>query len=311
MHKLNKMTKNLCFNNRVVVVTGGGSGLGREYALEFARRGAKLVINDLGGSVTGEGNSTRSADAMVKELQGLGAEAVANYDSVEFGDKVIKTAIEAFGRVDIVINNAGILRDTTMLKMTSEEWDLMINVHLKGSFSVSRAAWKYMKENNYGRIINTSSGSGIYGYSGQANYSAAKLGIHGLTQTLAKEGEQYNIKVNSIAPVAASRLTQDSFSPEMLELLIPEKIVPLVIYLCHESSNETGGLFEVAGGWVTKLRLERGQGVFFGEKYSAEDVRKEWKKVTRFDENNDYPSCFADTTKKIMNFHINQLKPKI
>jgi (3R)-3-hydroxyacyl-CoA dehydrogenase / 3a,7a,12a-trihydroxy-5b-cholest-24-enoyl-CoA hydratase / enoyl-CoA hydratase 2 len=303
------MTAKLRFDGRVVVITGGGSGLGRAYALEFGKRGAKLVINDLGGSVRGEGNSKSSADSMVEELKSLGVEAVANYDSVENGENIIKTAIDTFGRVDVLINNAGILKELTMLKMTAEDWDLAIKVHLKGSFSVSRAAWKYMREHKFGRIINTSSGSGIYGNFGQANYSAAKMGLHGLTQTLAKEGEKYDIRVNSIAPVAASRLTQDTFNPETLKLFIPEKIVPLVVYLSHESSQETGGLFEVAGGWVTKLRWQRGQGVFFAKKYAAEDIKKEWKRIVSFEGNNDYPSGLTDTLQKVM-IHFEN-KPKI
>lgn len=305
------MGKNLRFDNRVVVITGGGSGLGRAYALEFASRGAKLVINDLGGSVTGEGNSPNSADAMVHELKNLGVQAIASYDSVEFGEKIIKTAIDAFGRIDVLINNAGIFKDVSMIKMTEEDWDLMIKVHLKGSFSVARAAWKHMKRQNYGRIINTSSGAGLYGNYGQANYSAAKLGLHGLTQTLAKEGERYNIRVNSIAPISVSRLTQDTFSPDLLELLVPEKIVPLVVYLCHEASEENGGLFEVAGGWVTKIRWQRAEGMFFNAKYSAEDVRKYWKKVSSFTGRNDYPRALTDTLQKVMNFIEKQEKPKI
>ena len=248
------MTENLNFNNRVVVITGAGSALGREYALEFAKRGAKLVINDFGSSITGEGSSTRYADDIVKELKELGIQAVASYDSVEYGDKIIRTAIESFGRVDIIINNAGIYNEGTFARMKSEEWDLMMKVHIKGSFSVCRAAWKHMKDNNYGRIINTSSGSGIYGNFGQGSYAASKFGLHGLTQALAKEGEKYNIKVNTIAPVASSRINKDSFTTEMLELLSPDKIAPLVVYLCHESSQETGCLFEAAGVWVTKLR---------------------------------------------------------
>ena len=306
------MGKKLRFDNRVVVITGGGSGLGRAYALEFAARGARLVINDLGGSVTGEGNSTSSADCMVEELKQLGAQAVASYDSVEHGDRIIKKAIDSFGRVDVVINNAGIFKDVSMVKMTEEDWDLMLKVHLKGSFSVSRAAWKYMRDQKFGRIINTSSGAGIYGNSYQAHYSAAKLGLHGLTQTLAKEGERYNIRVNTIAPIAASRLTQDTFSPEMLDVLVPEKIVPLVVYLCHESSMENGGLFEVAGGWVTKLRWQRGRGMFFGGKFNAEDVKKEWKKVTEFEGNSDYPEALTDTLKMVMNLiESKRDRPKI
>ncbi|OMJ77856.1 hypothetical protein SteCoe_22455 [Stentor coeruleus] len=305
------MSENLRFDGRVVVITGAGSGLGRAYALEFAKRGAKIVVNDLGGSVKGEGKSTRAADEVAEMVRNAGSVAAVNYDSVENGDKIIKTAIDAFGRVDIVINNAGILRDVSMLKMTSSDWDTIINVHLKGTFSVTKAAWKYFKKQGYGRIVNTSSGSGIYGNFGQANYGAAKMGIHGLTQVLAKEGEKYNIRANSICPVAASRMTQDLFTPELLELLVPEKIVPFVVCLCHESCTENGGLFEVAGGWFTRLRWQRGQGAFLKGKFTAEDVKKEWAKVNCFNRQNDYPTGTQDTIGKIITFSSENAKPKL
>ncbi|OMJ80116.1 hypothetical protein SteCoe_19714 [Stentor coeruleus] len=305
------MSENLRFDGRVVVITGAGSGLGRAYALEFAKRGAKIVVNDLGGSVKGEGKSTRAADEVAEMVRNAGSVAAVNYDSVENGDKIIKTAIDAFGRVDIIINNAGILRDVSMLKMTSSDWDTIINVHLKGTFSVTKAAWKYFKDQGYGRIVNTSSGSGIYGNFGQANYGAAKMGIHGFTQVLAKEGEKYNIKANSICPVAASRMTQDLFTPELMELLVPEKIVPFVVCLCHESCKENGGLFEVAGGWFTRLRWQRAQGAFLKGKFTAEDVKKEWTKVNCFNGLNDYPTGTQDTIGKIISFSSENAKPKL
>lgn len=304
------MTQKLRFDGRVVVITGGGSGLGREYALEFAKRGAKILLNDLGVSVTGVGNSNRSADLTVKELKLLGAEAIANYDSVSEGDKIIKAAISAFGKVDVVINNAGILKEVPFDKITTEEWDNILNVHLKGSFSVCRAAWKYMKAQNYGRIINTTSGTGLYGNVAQSNYTTAKLGIHGLTQTLAIEGAKNNILVNSIAPMAASRLTQGTFSPELVELLIPEKITPLVAFLAHEACTTTGGLYEVAGGWITKLRWQRANGIFLPEPFSAENLKKRWKKVSTFDKTSDYPSSLTDTLQKALS-QKDPNKPKI
>ena len=200
----------LRFDNRVVLVTGAGNGLGREYALFFASRGAKVVVNDLGGSHTGTGASSRAADLVVEEIKAKGGQAVANYDSVEFGEKIIDTAVKTFGRIDVVINNAGILRDISFQKMSELDWDLIMKVHMKGAFSVTIAAWNIMREQGYGRIINTCSSSGLYGSFGQANYSAAKLGLHGLTLTLAKEGEKRNILINSIAPYAASRMTATS-----------------------------------------------------------------------------------------------------
>jgi NAD(P)-dependent dehydrogenase (short-subunit alcohol dehydrogenase family) len=304
------MTDKLRFDNKVVVITGSGSGLGRSYAFEFAKRGAKLVINDLGGSVSGVGNSKNSADATVEDLRALGAEAVANYDSVEFGDRVIKTAIDCFGRVDVVINNAGIFKEVPFFKMTHQDWDQMLKVHLKGSFSVSKAAWSHMRKQKFGRIINTASSAGLYGQNNQANYAAAKLGVHGLTQTLAKEGVNYNICVNSIVPMAASRLTQDTFMPDLLELVTPERISPVVLYLAHESCTETGALYEVTGGWVTRLRWERAKGVFFPAHFTAEDLKKEWKKVGNFEHGADYPSDLTHTLQKAMGM-ITQIKPKI
>ena len=171
----------LRFDDKVAIVTGAGAGLGREYALLLASRGAKVVVNDLGGSFKGEGANAKAADKVVEEIKSKGGIAVANYDSVEFGEKIVKTAVDAFGTVDIVINNAGILRDISFQKMSELDWDLIMKVHLKGSFSVSRAAWNIMREKNYGRIINTSSSAGLYGSFGQVNYSTAKMGLHGFS----------------------------------------------------------------------------------------------------------------------------------
>ena len=205
------MSPKLRFDGKVVIVTGAGGGLGREYALEFASRGASVVVNDLGGNHTGLGYSTKAADVVVEEIKAKGGKAVANYDSVEFGEKIVKTAVDAFGKVDVLINNAGILRDVSFLKMKDEDWDLIMKVHMKGAYSCTKAVWNIMREQGYGRIINTSSGSGLYGSFGQSNYSAAKLGLHGLTMSLAKEGEKRNVRVNSIAPVAASRSKKNKF----------------------------------------------------------------------------------------------------
>jgi len=304
------MSEMLRFDGRVVVITGAGSGLGKAYALEFGKRGAKVVVNDLGGSRSGEGQSSKAADLVVEEITKAGGIAVANYDSVEFGDKVIETAITNFGRIDIVVNNAGILRDSSFLKMKEADWDLIMKIHLKGAFSVTKAAWPYMKKQKFGRIINTSSGSGLYGNFGQANYSSAKLGLHGMSQTLAKEGHKYNIRVNSIAPVAASRMTQDMFAPEILETLTPDKIVPLVVYLTHESCNENGAVFELAGGWVTRVRWQRARGVFFPETLTAEVLRDNWNQVNSFEEGADYPTSLTDSLQKVMKL-IEEKKPKL
>jgi NAD(P)-dependent dehydrogenase (short-subunit alcohol dehydrogenase family) len=220
---------------------------------------------------------------VVDEIKKNGGQAVANTDSVEFGDKIVKTAIDTFGRVDVIINNAGILRDISFQKMTELDWDLIQKVHLKGTFSVSRAAWNYMREQNYGRIINTSSDSGVFGSFGQANYAAAKLGIHGFTQTLAKEGEKRNIFTNSIVPIAASRMTATVMPQEVLERLDPKHVVPLVAYLAHESCKENGSLLQVAAGFIAKLRWERTKGAFLDIPFTPEDVAAHWKDVVTFD----------------------------
>lgn len=180
----------LRFDGKVAIVTGAGGGLGKVYALMFAARGAKVVVNDLGGSFKGEGASSKAADLVVDEIKKAGGEATANYDSVEFGEKIVQTALDAYGTVDIIVNNAGILRDVGFHKMSQQDWDLIYTVHLKGTYALCKAAWNVMREKKYGRIVNVASAAGIYGNFGQANYSAAKLGILGLSQTLAREGKK-------------------------------------------------------------------------------------------------------------------------
>ena len=279
------------FDERVVIVTGAGNGLGKSHALEFARRGAKVVVNDLGGSAFGDGASKNAADQVVDEIVAAGGEAVANYDSVTDGDKIVQTALDNFGRIDVVINNAGILRDKSFIKMTEDDWDLVYQVHVKGAFKVSHAAWPHMRESEYGRLIFTASAAGIYGNFGQANYSMAKLGLHGLSQTLALEGKKSNILVNTIAPIAGSRLTETILPPALVEQLKPEFVTPLVVKLCDENSQETGGLYEVGAGWMGKLHWERSKGVGFnlGNGISAEDVAEQWPGITNF-ENADHPA---------------------
>ena len=218
----------LRFDGRVAIVTGAGGGLGRSHALLLASRGAKVVVNDLGGSFTGEGKSGGAADKVVAEIKAAGGEAVANYDSVEDGDKIVKTAIDAFGRIDIVVNNAGILRDVSFAKMTQQDWDLVYKVHVLGAFRCTHAAWPHMRDAGYGRIIITASAAGIYGNFGQANYAMAKLGLHGFAQTLALEGKKRNIIVNTIAPIAGSRMTETVLPKELLDALKPEYVSALV-----------------------------------------------------------------------------------
>jgi 3-hydroxyacyl-CoA dehydrogenase/3a,7a,12a-trihydroxy-5b-cholest-24-enoyl-CoA hydratase len=273
----------LRFDDRVVIVTGAGNGLGRSHALEFARRGAKVVVNDLGGGIAGEGASKSVAQTVVDEIKTAGGEAVANTDSVEHGDKIVRTAMDTYGRIDVVVNNAGILRDASFAKMTDEAWDIIYRVHLYGSYKVSRAAWPHMRAANFGRIVMTTSVAGVYGNFGQANYAAAKLGIFGLAQTLAIEGAAKNILCNTVAPTAGSRLTATVLPEEVLKVLKPEYVTPAVVLLSHESSTENGKLFEVGGGWVSQTRWEQTQGVFFREDFDADALKAKWADVTNFD----------------------------
>lgn len=279
------------FDDRVIIITGAGNGLGKSHALEFARRGARVVVNDLGGTATGEGANHRAADQVVDEIIAAGGEAVANYDSVTDGEKIVQTAMDNFGRIDIVINNAGILRDKSFSKMTEDDWDLVYQVHVKGAFKVSHAAWDHMREQSYGRLIFTASAAGIYGNFGQANYSMAKLGLHGLSQTLALEGRKSNILVNTIAPIAGSRMTETILPPVLLEQLKPAFVTPLVVKLCSEQNRDSGQLFEVGAGWIGKLRWERSKGIGFniGVDFSAEDVEAQWETISDFS-NADHPA---------------------
>ena len=306
------MAKQLRFDNRVVVITGAGIGLGRSYALEFAKRGAKVVVNDLGCSLTGNGESKIPADKVVEEIKAFGGIAVANYDSAEFGDKIIKTAIDNFGKVDVVINNAGIVKDSSMVKITEQDWDLIMRYHLNTTFSVTRAAWPYMRNQKYGRIINTTSGAGLYGNYGQPSYSSAKLAIYGFTNTISKEGEKYNIQVNTIAPIAASRMTSGIFNEEILGILSTDKIAPIVVYLAHESCQENGSLIEATGGWLGLLRWERGKGAFYPKPFTAEDVESKLADINSF-ETTDYPKLGVDTLKKVLTLkeESDRLKPKL
>ncbi|XP_005096557.1 peroxisomal multifunctional enzyme type 2 isoform X2 [Aplysia californica] len=279
------MAQPLRFDGKVVLITGAGNGLGRSYALAFAERGASVVVNDLGGDHSGSGSGTKAADKVVFEIKSKGGKAVANYDSVEEGDKVVQTALDAFGRIDVVINNAGILRDRSFARISNEDWDIIHRVHLRGSFMVTRAAWPHMKKQGYGRIIMVSSSAGIYGNFGQANYSAAKLGLSALSKTLSLEGIKYNIRSNCIAPIAGSRLTETVMPPDLVAALKPEYVAPVVVYLCHDSCEETGGLFEIGAGWVGKLRWQRTEGVLLREKnkaVTAEAVRDNWDRITDF-----------------------------
>jgi NAD(P)-dependent dehydrogenase (short-subunit alcohol dehydrogenase family) len=270
------------FDGRVAIVTGAGGGLGRSHALLLAGRGAKVVVNDLGGSRDGSGGGSAMADSVVAEIVDAGGEAVANYDGVhswEGGEAIVRSAIDAFGRVDVIVNNAGILRDTSFAKLEEPQLDLVIKVHLYGAFHVARAAWPHLREQGYGRIINTTSGSGLYGNFGQSNYSAGKMGQVGLTRTLAIEGAKYGITCNVIAPVAKSRMTEDIMPPALLERLEPEYVSPLVAYLASEACTQTGRIYSVGGGYMARVAILEGEGATFEGVPSPDEVADAWDRI--------------------------------
>ena len=264
----------LGFDGKVAIVTGAGGGLGREHALLLASRGAQVVINDLGGSVGGEGGDPGPAHTTAKEIESLGGSAVADTNSVATqagGEAIVQTALDSFGRVDIVINNAGILRDKAFHNMTPDLLDPILDVHLRGAFFVTRPAWVRMREQNYGRIVNTSSNSGILGNFGQSNYGAAKMGLVGLTRVLAAEGARHNIKVNAIAPVARTRMTEELLGA-MAERLDPALVSPIVAWLVHEECPVTGEIYSAAGGRIARMFIGLTEG-YYNPELTVEDVR--------------------------------------
>jgi len=243
------------FDGRVAIITGAGGGLGRTYALEIGRRGGSVVVNDLGGAADGTGSGSSMADAVVKEINESGGQAVANYDSVstpEGGEAIVQTAIDAFGKVDIVINNAGILRDKTFVKLPPEDLEIVLDVHLKAAFYVSQPAFRNMKENGYGRLLFTASGAGVFGNFGQTNYGAAKMGLVGLSNVLAQEGAKYDIKSNVIAPIAKTRLTEQLLGA-MADKLEPDCVTPLSVFLVSEACDVTHEIFDVGGGRYARI----------------------------------------------------------
>ena len=265
------------FDGRTAVVTGAGGGLGRTYALELGRRGANVVVNDLGGAADGTGGGSSMADAVVKEITEAGGQAVANYDSVstpEGGEAIVKTAVDSFGGVDVVINNAGILRDKTFAKLEPQELEIVLDVHLKGAFFVSQPAFRHMKDKGYGRFLFTASAAGIFGNFGQTNYGAAKMGLVGLSNVLAVEGAKYNIKSNVIAPIARTRLTESLLGP-LAESLAPDCVTPLSVYLVSEASEISHEIYSVGGGRFARIfiGLSPGWTQGAGAVVAAEDVQ--------------------------------------
>src|SRR6516165_389428 len=268
--------------DRVVIVTGAGGGLGREYALTLAREGASVVVNDLGGARDGTGAGSAMADQVVAEIRDAGGRAVANYDSVaepDAAENIIKTALDEFGAVHGMVSNAGILRDGTFHKMSFENWDAVLRVHLYGGYNVIRAAWPHFREQSFGRVVVATSTSGLFGNFGQANYGAAKLGLVGMINTLAQEGAKYNIKANALAPIAATRMTEDILPPEVLKNLTPEYVAPVVAYLCSEEVPDTASVFIIGGGKVQRAALFQNDGVTFSGVPSVDDVAAKWNEI--------------------------------
>jgi multifunctional beta-oxidation protein len=288
----------LRFDGRVILVTGAGGGLGRGYALLFGKFGAKVVVNDLGRGAEGR----MLADLVVDQIKAAGGEATANYDSVESGEKIISEIIKKYGRIDVIVNNAGILRDKSFSKMTEQEWNLVLAVHVRGSYKVTKAAWPHMLKQKYGRVINTASAVGLYGNFGQANYSAAKAALIGFSTSLAAEGVKSNVLVNVIAPNAGTAMTATILPQEVVDMLKPEYVAPLVGYLGQESNQITGGIFEVGSGWFAKVRWQQSGGYRLDTKgqVSIEDVASNWRRFNDFSGKVGYPKSAQESFSSIV-----------
>lgn len=272
----------ISFTGKVAIVTGAGNGIGREHALELARRGAKVIVNDLGGSRDGSGSSVSAAQAVVDEIKKQGGEALANTDSVAdeaAAKRMVETAMNAWGRLDIVICNAGILRDKSFAKATMADFRLIMDVHVMGSVYLAHAAWPIMRQQNYGRIVFTTSTSGLFGNFGQANYSTAKMAVVGLMNTLRYEGQKNNVYVNCIAPIATTRLTTDILPPDVQNKYPPHLVTPGVLYLCSEQAPN-GIILQAAGGRFYLAEIVENQGVDLGKNATVEDVAAHFAKIT-------------------------------
>ncbi len=273
----------ISYEGKVAIVTGSGGGLGRSHAIELAKRGAKVVINDLGGATDGTGGSSDAAKAVVAEIEALGGEAIANganvakYEEVE---AMVKQAVDQWGRVDILVNNAGILRDKSFAKGSLEDFQMVLDVHLMGSINCTRAVWEVMREQNYGRIVMTTSSSGLYGNFGQTNYGSAKMGVIGAMNTLCQEGAKYNIKVNALAPTAGTRMTEGLIPEKAFELLTPETVTPAVLYMVSEDGpNRT--IIAAGAGCYSVVKLVETHGVYLApEEQTPEGIAAHWDAIT-------------------------------
>jgi len=273
------------FDGKVAIVTGAGGGLGRCHALDLAKRGAKVVVNDLGGNVDGsDDGSLSAAEKVVEEIKAAGGEAMANGASVTDVaqvEEMVKQTMDAYGRIDILINNAGILRDKSFSKVTDEDFRMVLEVHLMGTVNCTKAVWEIMKEQNYGRIVVTSSSSGLYGNFGQTNYGAAKMGVVGLINTLKLEGAKYNIKCNALAPVAGTRMTEDLMPGEVLDQIQPDHVTPAVTYMVSEDAP-TGVIMSAGAGVFARVFVHETMGVNLGtgEDMTAEKIAEKWDEIS-------------------------------
>jgi len=289
----------ISMDGQVAIVTGAGRGLGRSHALALAARGAKLVVNDLGD----ENGDSENANAVVAEILAAGGEAIAHgasvADNAQVEDMVVKT-MEKWGRVDILINNAGILRDKTFQKMALDDFRLVVEVHLMGTVNCTKAVWDIMREQQYGRVVFTSSSTGLYGNFGQANYGAAKMGLVGLSNVLAVEGEKYNIKSNVIAPIAKTRLTEDLLGP-IADRLAPEHVTPLVVFLSSEQCEETHCIYDVGGGRYARIFIGMVPGwAKKGESASVEEIAANWSQIHEVGSDFTIPGNIGDEIKAVM-----------
>jgi NAD(P)-dependent dehydrogenase (short-subunit alcohol dehydrogenase family) len=291
------------FDGRVAIITGAGQGLGKSYALALGARGAKVVVNDIGGAVDGSGRSAAPADTVVDEIKAAGGEAVANYDSVaerEGAANIVQTAIDTYGSADIVINNAGIVRDKSFHKMTLDDYEFVVKVHFLGSVYVTHAAIPHMREANYGRILMVSSNSGLYGNFGQSNYSAAKMALVGFMNTLKLEGARNNIIVNSLAPLAATRIAEpsgifDTYDPE---LVTPEAVAAMVSYLVSEDCTDSGNVLSATAGYYSRIQVMEGKGVRVDPRQTMtpEKISDLWPKIIAMDDPQGYRDALSNLT---------------
>ena len=298
------------YDGRVAVITGAGAGLGRSHALFLASRGARVLVNDLGGTVDGSGRSTTPAQRVVSEIEAAGGEAIANADSVASpagAARIVQTALDQWGRIDMLINNAGNLRDKTLAKMSAADFDAVVAVHLSGSAYCTLAAWPYMKEANYGRIVMTTSAAGLFGNFGQSNYAAAKLGVVGLMNALKHEGRKYNILINTIAPMALTRMTEDIMSDAIKPLVKPEFVTPLVAWFCAEENETTGDVVEAGAGYYARVQIVEAAGAVLGggQIPTPEEIRDSYARIADMQD-----AQAHDSANDVMRHVFHRLRPR-